>query len=414
MPADPRANAATAMPPGNAVPPVTVVPSVAVPPVTVVSLSTTKLPAGPVPQRAAVVDRDLLDQLRRATRWWSAQRTWRVSSSHTGGGVIGALEAAVAAEVAHGAYALALPSGTAAMLAALTAVGVCRGDRVGVPAVDSTASAAVLHALGATPVPLPVDPLTGMLDPSATRLSATELSGTDPSVTDPAVCDAVCPSTARLAAVIAVHLHGLTCDVPGIRHAIPGVPIVEDAARAWAARYPDGNPVGSGADACAFSFGSAKMPGAGELGCLVTRDLAVYRAAVRHTQHPTRQLLEGIREPCLDQVMTRVAPAAALLGGYVLHEHARTIPGLREAAACATATLRAAGMPVLTDPPLHVPGTVTVHAAPSAVRAVLAAAGVEFATVDGTDVTVYPDYPRRLARSFLDGELSVVTCSPIL
>lgn len=363
--------------------------------------------SGPAPQRAAVVDRDLLDQLRGATRWWAAQRTWRVSSSHTGGGVIEALEAAIAAEVAPGAHALALPSGTAAMITALTAVGVRRGDQVGVPAVDWNASA-VLRAVGATSVPLPVDPATGLLDLSVIHRSVNDASGAN--LTD---CDAVGPSTARLAAVIAVHLHGLTCDLPAIRRALPGVPIVEDAARAWAARYPDGNPVGSKADACAFSFGSAKLPGAGELGCLVTPDLAVYREAVRRTQHPTRQLLEGICEPRQDQVMTRVAPTMALLGGYVLQEHARTIPGLRAAAVRAAVALRAAGMAVLTDPSLHVPGTVAVRAAPPAVRAALTAAGVGFAAVDGTDVTVHSDFSRRLARGFLDGELSVVTCSLI-
>jgi hypothetical protein len=319
-------------------------------------------PAGPAPWRAVDVDHELLGQLTRAARWWAEQPAWRVSSSHTGGGAIETLESFVAAEVAADARALAMPSGTAALLAALQAVGVRRGDRVGVPAVDWSASAAVLGALGAAPVVLPVDPVTGLLDPSSAELSA-----------------------ARLSAVIAVHLHGLTCDVPAIRRALTAVPIVEDAARAWAARYPDGSPVGSAADACTFSFGSAKLPGAGELGCLVAGDPVVYRGAVRATQHPTRQLLAGIAEPGQDQVMTRVAPAVAILGGYVLHEHKQTVPALR-----------AAGLAVLTDPLLHVPGTVAVCAAPGAVRAVLVAAGPGFRTVDGSDVSA---------------GLSVVTCA---
>jgi hypothetical protein len=352
---------------------------------------------GLAPQRAADVDHELLGQLMRATRWWAEQPTWRVSSSHTGGGVIEALETFVAAEVAPDARALALPSGTAALLTALKAVGVRWGDRVGVPAVDWTASAAVLGALGATPVTLPVDPVTGLLDPSPTGSSAARAADGH--------------TSARLAAVIAVHLHGLTCDVPAIRRALAGVPIVEDAARAWSARYPDGSPVGSGADACAFSFGSAKLPGAGELGCFVARNPVVYRAAVRDTQHPTRQLLEGIREPRQDQVMTRVAPAVALLGGYVLHEHAQTVPALRAAAARAAAALRAAGMAVLTDPFSHVPGTVAVRVASPAVRAVLIAAGAEFCTVDGADVIVHSDFRRGPTHGFNGSELSVVTCA---
>ena len=345
------------------------------------------LPALPLPHRAATADRDLLAQVSAAVGWWAGQRTWQVSSSHTGGGVIAALESAVAAAVAPGARALALPSGTAALLAALVAAGVGPGDRVGVPAADWTASGAVLRLLGATAVPLAVSPRTGLLE--VNRIAA-----------------------AGLTALVAVHLHGLTCDVPALVRAFPGVPVVEDAARAWAARYPDGRPVGSCADVCAFSFGSAKLPGAGELGCLVTRDEDRYRAAVRRTQHPTRQLLAGVPEPSRDQVMTRVAPVAALLGAYLLHEHAEAVPALRAAAARAAAALRAAGLTVLTDPDLHAPGTVAVVASRNETRAALAGADVAVTALDGADVTVHPDYPRRLARALRLGELTVVTCAP--
>lgn len=344
-------------------------------------------PGAAEPHRADEADRVLLAQLHAAAGWWAGQRTWRVSSSHTGGGVIEAFEAAVAGRVAPDARALALPSGTAALHTALAAIGVGPGDRVGLPAVNWAASGAVLRALGAVPVPLPVYPGTGLL---AADLPWADSNG--------------------LTAVIAVHLHGLTCDVSAVRRACPGIPVVEDAARAWAACYPDGAPVGSAADACAFSFGSAKTPSAGELGCLVTRDKACYQEAVRRTQHPTRQLLAALPEPCQDQVMTRVAPVVALLGCYVLHEHAKTVPALRRSAARAAAVLHAAGLTVLTDPSLHVPGTVAVRARRSDVRAALTRAGVAFTAVDGADVTVQPDCPPRLARAIRLTELTIVTC----
>jgi DegT/DnrJ/EryC1/StrS aminotransferase family len=371
-------------------------PAVAALDTSAVPLPARAVTANPPTHQARVADRDLLVQLAKATRWWARQHTRRVSSSHTGGGVIEALEAAVAARVAPDAHALALPSGTAALSASLAAAGVGAGDRVGVPAVDWTASGAVLRALGAVPVQLPVHPDTGILDPA--RL--------DPSHAGPRW-----PQGSRLAAIIAVHLHGLTCDVPALCRACPDVPVVEDAARAWAACYPDGGPVGSAAAACAFSFGSAKVPSAGELGCLVTRDLGVYHAAVQRTQHPTRQLLAGMPEPRHDQVMTRVAPAAALLGGYVLHEHASAIPALRRSAARAAAALRAAGMTVLTDPSLHAPGTVAVRAGRDDVRSVLAGAGVAVTAIDSAGVTVHPDYPPQLARALRVGELTVATCA---
>lgn len=348
--------------------------------------------------RAAVADRGLLAQFSAAIAWWAGQRTWRVSSSHTGGGVIEAFEAAVTAEVSADALALALPSGTMALLAALAALGVGPGDRVGVPAADWTVSGAVLRALGAISVPLPVDPVTGLLDPV---------------LLDPAFLNSAQLAGNGLKALIAVHLHGLTCDVPAIRRAVPGVPVVEDAARAWAARYPDGSGIGSAADACAFSFGSAKAPGAGELGCLVTRDLALHRAAVRRTQHPTRQLLAGVPEPCQDQVMTRVAPAAALVGAYVLHEHARAVPALRKAAGTVAGALRAAGLRVLTDPSLHAPGVVAVRAAPHQVLGLLSTAGLEFSAIDSADVTVHPRYPPQQARALRVSELTVISCDRI-
>src|SRR5207245_2767435 len=108
--------------------------------------------------------------------------------------------------------------------------------------------------------------------------------------------------TSDLKCVIAVHLHGLTCDVPSLRRAQPGLVIIEDAAQAWAAQYPDGTPVGSAGQTCTFSFGAAKSPSAGELGCLVTRSQDLFRMAVMQTQHPARQLLTGIARPRDDQV----------------------------------------------------------------------------------------------------------------
>jgi DegT/DnrJ/EryC1/StrS aminotransferase family len=340
-----------------------------VPPLAVPGVGTA--PAHP----AADADRELLARLSRAAEWWASQRTWRVTSSHTGGGAIEAFETAVAAGVGPAARALALPSGTVALHTALSVLGLGPGDRVGVPAVDWTTSRAVVRAVGATAVPLPVDPATGLLDVHAA---------------DPG-----------LAAVIAVHLHGLSCDIPALSRVLPGVPIVEDAARAWGARYPDGAPVGSAADACAFSFGEAKSPAAGELGCLVTNDLARHREAVRRTQHPTRQLLAGVEDPSGDQLMSRVAPVAALLGAHALHEHVAQVPALRTAAADLTRTFQAAGIQVLSNPCLHAPGVLAVQATPACVRALLGhpappahavPAALIVTAVDQPDTDVHPDF----------------------
>ena len=329
---------------------------------------------------AAVADRDFVDDVTAAVRWWRAQRTWRVTSSHTGGGVISAFEEAVAQQVGPEAYALALPSGTAALKTALEITGVGPGDQVGVPALDWTATGAVLRALGARAVPLPVVRETGLLD--VAEVARRELAR-------------------DLSAIVAVHLHGLTCDVPALRRARPGLPIIEDAAQAWAACYPDGSPAGSAADACAFSFGAAKSPSAGELGCLVTSTSGLYRNAAALTQHPTRQLLAGVTCPRADQVMTRVAPVAALLGAFVIHRHAARIPALRQAAGYVARALQDAELPVLTDPAKHAPGIIAVSAAPAEVRPLLPRqplpGGLVIGTVDSGDVSFSPGYAEEAA-----------------
>jgi DegT/DnrJ/EryC1/StrS aminotransferase family len=335
--------------------------------------------------QAAVADCDLLSDIDSACRWWSAQRTWRVSSSYTGGGVIATFEESVARSVARDAVSLALPSATAALVTAVRAAGIAPGSTLGVPALDWTAVRAAAASLGVRTRALPVSPETGLLD--------TALGG---GLTD------------GLAGVIAVHLHGLTCDVPALHRRHPGLLIIEDAAQAWAARYPDGTAVGSASDICTFSFGAAKSPSAGELGCLVTRTADLYRAAVALTQHPARQLLAGVLAPRVDQVMTRVAPAVALLGAYAVQRHASQAPALRQAAALLVTALRDAGLTVLTDPYRHAPGVVAVSAAAEETRAALRGITLGRAfvitSVDGCDLHVHPDVRdeevlRGLARS---------------
>jgi DNA-binding XRE family transcriptional regulator len=261
-----------------------------------------------------------------------------------------------------------------AFATALQALGIPHGSTIGVPALDWNATSAVARAIGISTIPLPVTSQSGLLDTGYL---------------------AHCPQmTQGLAAVVAVHLHGLTCDIPALRRARPGLLIVEDAAQAWRARYPDGRPVGSAARACVFSFGAAKSPCAGELGCLVTRALPLHRQAVALTQHPTRQLLTGITSPTQDRPMVRAAPAAALLGAYAIHRHTAQLARLRQAAMLVASQLRNADLPVLTDPALHAPGTVAVRAGPQAAHTSLGRAALGHdvtVAVDQADLHLHPD-----------------------
>ncbi len=327
-----------------------------------------------VPHRAGIADRDLLEEISAACRWWSRQRTWLVSSSFTGGGVIGAFEHLVAGRVARDALALALPSGTAALVAALRAAGVRPGATIGVPALGWTAAGAAASALRVRTRALPVNQVTGLLDPA--------LLAPDPGL------------AGGLAAVVAVHQHGIACDVPELRRIWPGIPVIEDAAWAWGARYPDGAAVGSAADACAFSFDAAKTPSAGELGCLVTRTHAWYASAVELTQHPVRQMVAGVLSPKDDQPMMRAAPAAAMLGAFAVQRHTAQAPLLRQAAALLASDLEGAGLTVLSAAESRSPGVISVKASLTRVRAAVdglaLTGGLTVASVRRPESRVHP------------------------
>ena len=146
-------------------------------------------------------------------------------------------------------HALATTSCTAAIHLALAAMGVGPGDEVIVPAFTWVASANVVVHLGATPVFADVDERTYNLDHDAAAGAATD----------------------RTAAAIPVHLFGLCADMDAVASALPGTPLLEDAACAAGADYR-GRPAGSLGTAGAFSFHPRKTITTGEGGMLTTGD----------------------------------------------------------------------------------------------------------------------------------------------
>jgi len=158
-------------------------------------------------------------------------------------------------------HALAVNSGTSALICGLVGLGVSQGDEVLVPAYTYIATAAAVLALGAFPVIVEVDrSLT--LDPE----------------------DMERKITPRTRAVIPVHMRGSVCDMERIlevarRHDLR---VLEDCAQANGARYR-GRAVGSWGDAGAFSLQQFKVITAGEGGAIVARDREVFeRAAIYH------------------------------------------------------------------------------------------------------------------------------------
>jgi dTDP-4-amino-4,6-dideoxygalactose transaminase len=151
-------------------------------------------------------------------------------------------------------------SGTAALILALQALRIGRGDEVIVPAHTFISSAlAVLHA-GATPVLCDVLPSTALIDPAAAASLISE----------------------RTAAVIAVHLYGQACDMDALSALAQahGLALIEDAAQAHGASWRDA-PVGTLGNIGCFSFYPTKNLGALGEGGAVTTGNAELAARVR-------------------------------------------------------------------------------------------------------------------------------------
>jgi dTDP-4-amino-4,6-dideoxygalactose transaminase len=152
-------------------------------------------------------------------------------------------------------HAVAVSSGTDALLAALMALGIGPGDEVVTSTYSFFATAGCVARVGATPVLVDIDPATFNLDPAAVR-SAT---------------------TARTRAIIPVHLFGLCADMDPIMDVARqhGVPVIEDAAQAIGATYK-GRQAGSIGAAGCFSFFPSKNLGAfGDAGLVTTNDAAL-------------------------------------------------------------------------------------------------------------------------------------------
>ncbi len=176
-------------------------------------------------------------------------------------------------------------SGTSALALVLRAMDIGPGDEVIVPALTFAAPASAVAAVGATPV---------FVDITAADWTI------DPELLPPAI-------TTRTRALIAVDLLGHPCHFSQLeRH---GIPIIEDAAEAFGARYAD-RPVGSFGIASICSFHANKTITTGEGGCTLTDDDTIAeRIALmnNHGMSPTNPYIH--REIGQNFRMTNVAAA---------------------------------------------------------------------------------------------------------
>jgi dTDP-4-amino-4,6-dideoxygalactose transaminase len=155
-------------------------------------------------------------------------------------------------------HALAVSSGTGALMTAMTALGIGPGCEVIVPAFFWVATAGAVVGANAIPVLCEVDDSLGM-DPGDLERKITR----------------------RTRLIVPVHMAGAPCDMASIlavagRH---GIPVLEDCAQANGASFR-GRMVGSFGRIGMFSFQWNKNATAGEGGLLVTGDAKLHERCV--------------------------------------------------------------------------------------------------------------------------------------
>ena len=163
------------------------------------------------------------------------------------------LERAVAA-LSHTKHAIGCASGTDALLLALRALDIGRGDEVITTPFTFFATAGTIHNVGATPVFVDIDASTFNI----------------------ATPEAAAAVTGRTRAVVPVDLFGQMSRIEELAAAMPNVPLIEDAAQTIGARRSiNGTWVMAGERATigTFSFFPSKnLGGYGDGGMIVTQD----------------------------------------------------------------------------------------------------------------------------------------------
>ena len=161
-------------------------------------------------------------------------------------------------------HAIAVNSGTSAIMAALVGAGIGEGDEIIIPSFTQQATANSVKMVGAEPVFADIDRDTYGLDPT----------------------DIEDRITSDTAAILPVHVYGSVCQIKSICEiaADHDIPVIEDAAEAQGAKR-NGLMAGTVGDAGALSFCQNKIVPTGEGGMVVTDDDEIARGASLYRSH---------------------------------------------------------------------------------------------------------------------------------
>jgi dTDP-4-amino-4,6-dideoxygalactose transaminase len=158
------------------------------------------------------------------------------------------------AELSHTRHAIGCANGTDALLLALRALDIGRGDEVITTPFTFFATAGTIHNVGATPVFVDIEPDTFNISPAA----------------------AAAARTSKTKAVVPVDLFGQMAALEQVASRLPDLPVIEDAAQSIGARRKiEGTwrMAGEAATIGTFSFFPSKnLGGYGDGGMIVTQD----------------------------------------------------------------------------------------------------------------------------------------------
>lgn len=161
-------------------------------------------------------------------------------------------------------YSVAVNSGTAALHAAMFAIGIGLGDEVIIPPLSFAATANCVLYMGATPIFADVEYETGLLDPKEVEKKI----------------------TSKTRAIITVDYSGHPSYFSELRVIAKkhNLVLVDDASHSLGAKY-HGETIGTQADIATFSFHPVKIITTGEGGIMVTNNRTFYEQAVLFRTH---------------------------------------------------------------------------------------------------------------------------------
>lgn len=203
-------------------------------------------------------------------------------------------------------------SGTLAVEIALRALHIGPGDEVILSAYDFEANFLNVHAVGARPVLVDVDPGNACLDPA--NLEAAISSATK--------------------AIIVSHLHGGLVPMKQVRSIAEKkqLPVIEDAAQATGATL-DGRKAGAWGDIGIFSFGGSKLLTAGRGGALLIQNAELMQRAKLALARGIQQwaALSELQAAVLLPQLAKLEQRTILRHGHVAHFNSliADIPGLQ-------------------------------------------------------------------------------------